>query len=148
LPYFHRVLAIDSNYHLALWFLGETLVEMERFEEGIHTLERALELSGKTSRLLGYTGYAYGRAGKKDEALQKLVELQKRQTNQYVPPYFLALVYWGLGEKELALDQLEQAYTNKDTMIRDLKADAQWDRLRGEPRFQELMKAMDYPKMY
>ena len=148
LPHFHRVLAIDSNYHVAHWFLGETLVEMERFEEGIHALERALDLSGRTSRLLGYTGYAYGRAGKKDEAIKKLMELQKRQTEQYVPPYFLALVYWGLGEVNLAIDHLEQAYATKDTMIRDLKADAQWDRLWTEPRFQKLMEAMDYPKVY
>lgn len=147
IPYFHRVLAIDSNYHLALWFLGETLVEMGRFEEGIHSLERALDLSGKTSRLLGYTGYAYGRAGKKEEAHQTLNELKKRQAQGYVPPYFLALVYCGLGEAALAIDQLEQAYATKDTMIRDLKADAQWDTIHHEPGFQKLLQTMAYPNL-
>jgi serine/threonine protein kinase/Flp pilus assembly protein TadD len=146
IPCFHRVLAIDPNYHLALWFMGETLVEMGKFQEGIQSLERALDLSGRSSRLLGYTGYAYGRAGKKAEAHQTLIELQKRQTERYVPPYFLALVYCGLGEASIALDLLEQAYATKDTMIRDLKADAQWDRIQAEPRFQKLLRMMDYPE--
>jgi serine/threonine-protein kinase len=145
IPNFQRVLSINPNYHLAHWFLGETLVEMGKFEEGIQSLEKALELSGQTSRLLGYTGYAYGRAGKKEEAHQMLRELQKRQKEQYVPPYFLALIYWGLGEADLAIDFLKQAYATKDTMLRDLKADAQWDRLRDEPRFQKLLQSMAYP---
>jgi serine/threonine-protein kinase len=146
IPFFQRVLAIDPNYHLALWFMGETLVEMGKFEEGIQSLERALDLSGRSSRLLGYTGYAYGRAGKKENAHQMLMELQKRKAERYVPPYFLALVYCGLGEANLAIDLLEQAYATEDTMIRDLKADAQWDRLHSEPRFQNLLAKMAYPK--
>ncbi|MCI0444017.1 protein kinase [bacterium] len=145
IPYFHRVLAIDANYHLAHWFLGETLIEMEKFEEGIESLDKALNLSGRSSRLLGYTGYAYGRAGKIEEARQKLIELQKRESERYVPPYFLALVHCGLGEVSLALDRLEQAFSTKDSMLRDLKSDRQWDRIHSEPRFQKLLQAMAYP---
>jgi serine/threonine-protein kinase len=60
LPYLEQVLRIDPSFHLALWFQGEALVELQRYDEGITSLTRAYELGGRTSRLLGYLGYAYG----------------------------------------------------------------------------------------
>jgi serine/threonine protein kinase len=44
------------------------------------------------------------------------------------------------------LPLLEQAYAERDTMIRDLKADPHWDRMRSEPRFEALMRKMAYPR--
>lgn len=74
-----------------------------------------------------------------------LAELEAREKDRYVPPYFPALVHSGLGEAARALDRLEQAYSQRDTMIRDLKADPHWDRLCSEPRFELLMRKMAYP---
>ncbi len=147
LPYFQQVLRINPDFHLALWFQGEALVELQRYDEGIAALERAYELGGRTSRLLGYLGYAYGRAGREERARKSLAEIEARgQQHGYVPPYFPALVLSGLGEHERALDRLEQAFREHDTMLRDLKADPQWDRMRPLPRFAELMKKMAYPE--
>jgi adenylate cyclase len=146
LPYLKEVLRIDPNFHLALWFQGEALVELQRYDDGITSLTRAYELGGRTSRLLGYLGYAYGRAGQEGRARESLAELEARpQHHDYVPPYFRALVLSGLGEYDRALDRLEQAYAEGDTMLRDLKADAHWDRMRSLPRFEALMEKMAYP---
>jgi len=147
LPLLEGVLRINPDFHLALWFQGEALVELERFAEGIAVLKRAYELGGQTSRLLGYLGYAYGRAGETEQARQCLMELETRvQKRSYMPPYFPALVLGGMGEYDRTLDHLEQAYREGDTMLRDLKADPHWDRMRSLPRFQELMKKMAYPE--
>ncbi len=146
LLFLREVLSIDPNFHLALWFKGEALVELGRYEEGIAALARAYELGGRTSRLLGYLGHAYGRAGQTDRAQECLAELEAhRQRGDYMPPYFSALVLGGLGENEHALDRLEEALRGGDTMLRDLKADPHWDRMRALPRFQELMRQMNYP---
>jgi serine/threonine protein kinase len=145
LPFYHRVLRIDPDFVPARWFLGETLVELGRHDEGIEALERALQLSGGLSRLLGYLGYAYGRAGRTEAAHRALAELREREKEAYVPPYFPALVHAGLEEAGPALDDLERAHAIGDTMLRDLKVDPAWDRLRGEPRFVALMERMAYP---
>ena len=147
LPFMERVLAIDPAYHVALWFQGEALIELERYDEGIDSLTRAYELGGRTSRLLGYLGYACGRAGQAIRAQECLAELEARELHQYVPPYFPALVLCGLGEHDRALDRLERAHASGDTMLRDLKADAQWDRMRSLPRFEALMQAMAFPDL-
>ena len=147
LPFFKDVLNIDPTFHLALWFQGEALVELGRHDEGIVALQRAFELGGKTSRMLGYLGYAYGRAKHYEKASECLHQLESREKDQiYVPPYFPALVLAGVGDHERALDRLEQCYRDGDTMLRDLKADPHWDQMRALPRFQELMRKMAFPE--
>jgi TolB-like protein len=144
-PFCRRVLEINPNYFAAHWFLGEALVELGDHEGGIAALKTALELSGRIARFFSYLGYAYGRAGRAEEARAMLAELDSRSATQYVAPYFFAIVHSGLEETDLALARLEQAYEERDAMIRDLKADPRWDRLRSEPRFQALMEKMNYP---
>ena len=121
------------------------LVELAEYEEGLRALERAYELGGRTSRLLGYLGYGYGRAGQIDQARECLAELEAREQNAYVPPYFPALVLSGLREFDRALGRLEQSYGQRDTMLRDLKVDAAWDAMRSLPRFEALMRQMAFP---
>ncbi len=145
IPYYRRVLNVDSNYHVAQWFLGEALVELGEYSDGIDAFEKALHLAGRTSRLLGYLGYAYGRSGQTEKARELLQELEKREKEKYIPPYFFALIYCGLEERENAINRLEQAYAVRDTMLRDLKADPHWDRMRGEPRFQAMFRKMAFP---
>ena len=141
------VLAEDPHFHLATWFLAETLVELGEHAEGLATFERALAQSGRIARMLGYAGYAYGVAGQPEPARRLLAELLERERQGYVPPYFLALVHCGLGEVDLALDRLEQAYAARDTMLRDLRADPHWRRLGSSPRLEALLARMAYPDL-
>ena len=118
---------------------------MQRYEAGIESLNRAYELGGRTSRLLGYLGHSHARAGHVDRARKCLRELNAREQQQYVPPYFPALILSGLEETDAALDRLEQAYAEGDTMQCDLKADPHWDRMAALPRFEGSMRKMAYP---
>lgn len=147
LPYLDEVLRIDPAFHLALWFRGEALTELGLHDQAVASLSRAYEQGGRTSRLLGYLGHALGRAGQAKRARECLAELEARTIGgTYVPPYFPALVLGGLGESERALDRLEASYSSMDTMLRDLKADPQWDAMRALPRFKALMARMAFPE--
>lgn len=145
LPFYEHVLRIDPNFYFALWFQGQTLTELGRYDEGIAALTRAYELGGRPARLLGYLGYAYGRAGRTDQARAILGELDARAHTAYMPPYFPALVHAGLEDADRAIDLLEEAYRIRDTMLRDLQVDPHWDRFHGTPRFDALMRRMAYP---
>lgn len=68
-----------------------------------------------------------------------LDELAARREERYVPLYFPALVHAGLGDVEAALDTLESAWAERDTMLRDLKVDPPWTVLHGEPRYEALL---------
>jgi serine/threonine-protein kinase len=64
---------------------------------------------------------------------------------QYVSPYSRATVLVGLGEKQQALDELEQAFTDRSWLIAMLKVDPVFDSLRGKPRFEALLRRMNFP---
>jgi TolB-like protein/tetratricopeptide (TPR) repeat protein len=142
LPYYRHVLAVDPNHLLARWFLGEALVELGEFREGLRELGAALDLSRRGARFVGYLGYASGRAGRPDEARALLREIEGLAGERYVPPYFPALIHAGLGDHERALDELERAWTMRDSMLRDLAVDPPWAVLHGEPRYRTLLSRL------
>jgi adenylate cyclase len=85
-------------------------------------------------------------SGHQVEARKILAELEDRAKQQFVSSYLLATVYAGLGDKRRALDLLEQAFTQDSLDIVQLKVDPELDSLRDEPRFQALMKKINFPE--
>ena len=115
---------------------------LARLDDAVKSFARAIELGGRTSRMLGYSGYVLGLAGSTGEARALLSELEQRAREDYVPPYFPALVLAGLGERSQALDRLALSVRSKDTMVRDLAVDTPWWSFREEPAYQALLGEM------
>jgi serine/threonine-protein kinase len=51
-------------------------------------------------------------------------------------------LYGTLGEKDRAFALLDQAYADRDWMLRDVKVSPLWDPLRGDARFTALLQRM------
>jgi hypothetical protein len=56
----------------------------------------------------------------------------------------LALVYLGMGDREHALDCLEQAYASNSQWMGWLKEDRVFDTLHSEPRYVALMRKLRF----
>ncbi|HEX4920146.1 MAG TPA: hypothetical protein VFV92_05340, partial [Candidatus Bathyarchaeia archaeon] len=56
-----------------------------------------------------------------------------------------ARVYAALGEQEAALKWLETGYQERASIMAFLKVDPQFDKLRTETRFEDLMRRMNFP---
>jgi serine/threonine protein kinase/Tfp pilus assembly protein PilF len=141
-----RVLSLDNAYFPAFWFDGQALAVLGRHDEAVDSFTRAIELGGRTSRMLGYLGYVTGLAGRTDDARALLRELKNRSAEDYVPPYFEALILAGLDARAEALDALARALATRDTMIRDLAIDTPWWAFRKEPGYQSLLRQMGLPE--
>jgi serine/threonine-protein kinase len=137
-----RVFSLDGSYFPAYWFDGQALAVLGRHDEAVRSLARATELAGRTSRMLGYLGYVTGLAGRREEAQALLGELRQRGQEDYVPPYFNALVLAGLEERTEALNELRRAVASRDTMVRDLGIDTPWWSFRDEPEYGALLREM------
>jgi TolB-like protein len=133
-----RVLALEPDYFMANAYLGQSLIELEQFDEGIEALKKAVALSGGISRLHGYLGYAYAVAGYQKEAVDELQMLQDRESKTYVSPYFKALVFSGQRNEVATLEALEKAWENRDPLLRDLRTDPSWNRLRNNLKYQSI----------
>jgi hypothetical protein len=62
-----------------------------------------------------------------------------------VSKYIIAAVYAALGDKNEALNRLEQAYAERSWYLAFLNVDPELDSLRSEPRFQDLVRRMNFP---
>jgi TolB-like protein/DNA-binding winged helix-turn-helix (wHTH) protein/Tfp pilus assembly protein PilF len=143
----NRIFAIDPKYPKGHETLGNVYLRKGMYKEAISEYE-ASELNGG-AKLLGLRGYAYARAGERDQALRNLSELQEleRRSPSGDVSSDLATVEIGLGNREAALASLEKEYEQHDSDGPwEAKVDPIFVPLRSDPRFQELMRRVKFPE--
>ena len=141
----HNTLEMDPSYELAHLVAGEAYDEKGEFPLAIAELNKAVELSHSTPMMLSTLAHAYARSGNKREAEKILNQLVTEAKTQYVSPYYVALVYAGLGENETALNWLERAFQDRSNGLVFLQMEPQLDGLRSNLRFIALQKQLDFP---
>ena len=100
---------------------------------------------GEDQDEIAMLGLVYGLKGSRGEARKRLEKLRRRAERSYVSPVSVALVHVGMGEKDRALDSLEKAYERRDPWMTLLKVFPRLDPLRSDPRFQDLLRRMNFP---
>jgi serine/threonine-protein kinase len=139
-----NVIETSPDHASTYWIQSTVLAALGDYSGALASSEFALARMGRIGRVVGYFGYAAARGGRDHEARQLLAEHEQRSTT-YLPAYFRAMVLQGLGDREAALTQLERAWAERESMLRELKGERVWDGLREEPRFIALMTSMRYP---
>ncbi|MBI1786362.1 MAG: tetratricopeptide repeat protein [Acidobacteria bacterium] len=88
-------------------------------------------------------GYA---AGGYREAMRRAAEkLEARSKLTPVQASSLAILYVEAGQKDRALEWLEKAYQEHDSITVYIGVDPQWDSLRADPLFQNLVRRIRFP---
>jgi serine/threonine-protein kinase len=140
IEYFRRGLELDPNFFWGHLWIGQAYVEKKMYEEAIAEIQKAIGLSSGHARAIATLGYAYGVSGKRVEAQKVLDELKERSTRSYVSPYFIALIYTGLGENDQAFEWLEKAYNERHPYLTLIKVEPVFDSLRSDSRFADLLR--------
>jgi len=136
---------LDPNYWPGYYYLARSYQQQGRFDEAIAALQKARGIEDQIAVPLGELAHAYAGSGRKAEARQALAELLERSKRGHVSKYIIATVYAALGDKNEALNRLEQAYAERSWYLAFLKVDPELDSLRSEPRFQDLVRRMNFP---
>jgi adenylate cyclase len=132
--------ALDAVNPNGLHALGLLRCRTGAVDEGVALLERAREVSHDDPLIVGDLGWCQASAGREREARSLLAELEARRGGEWVSPVALARIHIALGERERALAELERAYDENAYEIVALRVDARWETLRGEPRFEALVR--------
>jgi serine/threonine protein kinase/Tfp pilus assembly protein PilF len=140
-----KTLEMDPNFALAHLWLGWAYEQTGRYKEASEEAKKAVTLSGGSPYYRASLGHAYAQSGMKVEAEKILEELNEVPQRMYVSPYFLAEIYTGLGENEEAFRWLERAYEERANLLVFLKVEPKVDPLRSDPRFQDLLRRMNFP---
>jgi serine/threonine protein kinase/Flp pilus assembly protein TadD len=133
-----KMIETEPDFWWGHFLLGWAEAETGKYDEAIQALTRATQLDASPYPT-AYLGYADARSGNKAKAQQALQGLEQKSHQMYVPRYQVAAVYTGLGEKDKAMDCLQQAFSNREEIITFLNVDPTWDTLRTDMRFQSLL---------
>jgi TolB-like protein/DNA-binding winged helix-turn-helix (wHTH) protein/Tfp pilus assembly protein PilF len=133
-----NTIEMDPSYLLAHIVLGQCYEQEEKYSEAITELQKAASMSPDSPPVLAALGHAYAVAGKRAEALQMLDQLKSLSARRYVSPFYLALLYIGLDDREQTIAWLDRGYDDRSNNMIFLKVVPQFDSLRSEPRFQDL----------
>jgi adenylate cyclase len=140
---FQEILDNKMDYgiaHLGMWtayhHMGMTARAMEEAKVAFAEDEELLEEMNTGFREAGYKG-AMKRAGDLRASRSRLI---------YELPTNIAKFYAYAGENEKALDQLEAAHKERDSGLVLMQVDPDWNPLRQEPRFKQLVAKMGFPK--
>jgi DNA-binding winged helix-turn-helix (wHTH) protein len=135
-----KVLAMEPKFGAAQYTLGLAYAQMGLTEDAIVELRNARTCAGDQPAVLAALAHVYACAGESSEAAGMLGELENLSQRRYVSPYWLGLVYAGLGDRARALQLLDRAYEERDVWLTWLGVEPRFDVLRTDPRFQELLR--------
>jgi serine/threonine protein kinase/tetratricopeptide (TPR) repeat protein len=141
-----RTVELDPNYPVTYWILGLLYRITGRHDLAITAGEKGVNLSGGSPLMRAALAQSYGISGRTNEAIEVLHNLLALAKHKYVAPHFFAGIHIGLGENERAIEYLEKSYEEHSHWLIYLHIDPSMDALRGNPRFQDLLKRVALPE--
>jgi TolB-like protein/DNA-binding winged helix-turn-helix (wHTH) protein len=135
---FREVLAMEPNFgraHMVVY----AYVEKGMFPEALAETAKWRRSDG--SPISELEAYVYGRWGKQQQAERALAQWKRGSLVQPVAaPLLVVEAYVATGRKEEALALIEKSYREHSHLVATLKVEPALDPLRGDPRFQELLR--------
>ena len=138
-------LEMDPSYEWAHLILGQAYEQKGEYNAALEELRKAVELSHSSPLMLSALAHAYALSGNHADAQKLLAELEALSKKEYVSPYYVAMVYLGLGKNDLATNWLEKAYNDRSNGLVFLKVEPELDPLRADPRFVSLVRKLNFP---
>jgi len=139
-----RVLDFDPSFYKSYTTLGRAQALLGNYPDALAMLEKGHAIAGDMNSILAAIGEVSGRAGDCAAARRMLGQLAARAADRYVPATSFAIVHLGLGEREEALRYLEQGCERHDISMVSVNTHPIYDDLRGEPRFEALLRRMRF----
>ncbi|UCC84334.1 MAG: tetratricopeptide repeat protein [Gemmatimonadota bacterium] len=146
---FESLVALEPEYYGGHEGLAIALMAQGRTEEALAEAQTTMAVGDPNyDPAIGLLGYLYGRLGRRADALKQLERLDEMTAlGRYVSPVSRAHVYAGLDEVDEAFAWLERGYEERTHWLIWLGRDPyNWDNLTSDPRFQDLVRRMDYPR--
>jgi tetratricopeptide (TPR) repeat protein len=135
-----HAITLDPEFWIGHVQLGQAYAQLGRNDLALDALGNAARFSGGNSKALSVRGYLLAKIGRTAEAREVLKTLEAVSRERFVPPYAMALVHAGLGERDAVFARLDEAYRARDVHLIFLPVDAKWDPYRDDPRFQALLE--------
>jgi len=137
-----HMIALDPTHFLGHWVLGIALEETGAKADAVAALEKAHEMSGGIPFTLGFLGFVYGRAGRREDTRRVLERAEQLSNASYLPASTFAMCYIGLDDWDTAFGWMDRAIETRDPVIMPIKTFPFLDPIRGDARYRALLDKM------
>ena len=137
--------AQEPNHPLVKTFRAVILNRMGRTDEAIRILREVLARHPGMDGIRPILAYCLSRAGQKEEARAELSGARVRESAaaDHDVAYWLASAYASLDDRDEAFHWLERAITLGNENLPWFQTNPEWEHLRDDPRFRELMQRIE-----
>jgi TolB-like protein len=141
--HYREAMAKDPHSPIPYWGLGKTLSLQGKYGEAVKVMQQFKPANGfEPSLLTAEIGYALGREGKTREAQRQIAELREESKSAYVDPYFVSLIYLGMGEEQATLQWLQSAYAVRSPFLISIATEPKWKPMIGRPGLRAFLATM------
>jgi len=137
-----KTLQLDPNFFGAKTWLCHSLIADGKYADALAIAEPTLN---SENPFLSDAALAYAGTGQREKALAIVDHWKEAEKRRYVMNYLVAMSDAALGDKDSAFAELDKAYQNHDWFLQRLKVDPLADPLRDDPRFDAMVKRLNFP---
>ncbi len=134
------IIELSPGYSEAHRWMALAQLQQKRVKEAFEGIQTAVELSNRHFWPLANLGGLLARIGQESEARAVLAELQDRARGEYVPPFAIATVHYGLRDLDATFAWLERSLAERDFWLLMLAHDPGFDFLRTDSRFHRIVE--------
>jgi tetratricopeptide (TPR) repeat protein len=141
-----KIIDLDPNFGPAYQYLALSYLKRGRNGEAVAAAEKAAELTNASGITIGDLGYVYAVVGRRADASARIKELEDKYVRREAIGQYIAAVYVGLGDKDKAFEWLEKDFQARNGKLPEIRWQIQFEPLRDDPRFKEMLKRMNLPE--
>ena len=143
-----KIVEIDPSFANVHNHLSQAYLYTGKYDLWLEEWEKAATLSNYSEDLAMVKAMKedYAKSGLRGALLRSAEYQEEESKRQYVDPALIALTYAMLGDKDKAFAQLDKALAQKSVFLTYIKVMPDYDSLRSDPRYAELLKRMGLPQ--
>jgi eukaryotic-like serine/threonine-protein kinase len=145
IAYGKKAVEVDPTFYPEHAYLARMYAKAGDFKSAHEELSKvppeAVDIFTISSR-----GDVAGLEHNRPEAEKAIAELHKLSATQYVSPFEIAVVYNALGDRDQTFFWLNKALADRSETLGFIRTIPDFDPLRSDPRYAELMKRIGFTK--
>lgn len=139
----NKIIELNPTFAFAYAFLWIALEQKGEKEKAVETLLKSLPIWGVSNNVIEKRKEAYAKTGVKGYWQRNLEEINDATKKNNSTAFDKAMVCYRVGDKDKAIEWLQKSYEARERWLINIKHDPQWDDIRNDPRFTELVKKID-----
>ena len=140
-----KAMELDPDHARTYDYLEWAYLQKGMYREAVQAAQKVASLRGESPEWVSGLGRAYERGGIRAAKRLELERSEAPSSRGYPRGEDFARLYAFLGEKERAFEWLEKGSREHTLLPVYLRLDPQLDVLRSDPRFQDLLRRMNFP---